>query len=255
MDRTKVAMWAACFSANSTNPGNLSIAEYSVNCGAKSAVGFTNSVTFSSSKTFTNRFFKKLATGASVLESAKHGAKGLLWPWDNAKDYVIFGDEDITVFDVTPSTSTFNLRNINYNIVNELDETYISYQLEDNIVRYYKTINNYLTNSFVDLEYDKFGNLIAVEDYRKEASLIKPINENYMEIIAPNNIDIDNKTFTIVSIDSCNIIYYMIETEFIPIEIKMVTYKNEMEIIQVPICVNIFNGQVIDYSIINSIDN
>lgn len=117
MDRTKVAMWAACYSANSTNSKKLSIAEYSVNKGAKSAVGFTETVSFSSSRTFTNRFFTKLSEGATVKEAASYGASGLVWPWDNGKKYVIFGDENVRITDSTNSISTFNLKPVNYNII------------------------------------------------------------------------------------------------------------------------------------------
>ncbi len=46
MDRTKVAMWSACYSANSTNSKNLSIAEYAVKNGAKASVCFTESIFF-----------------------------------------------------------------------------------------------------------------------------------------------------------------------------------------------------------------
>ncbi|MDE6407580.1 MAG: CHAT domain-containing protein, partial [Anaeroplasmataceae bacterium] len=124
MKKTKVAMWAACYSANSTNPGNISIAEFSVRHGAQSAVGFSEAVEFSSSKTFTNRFFTKLASGATVKEAAKYGAEGLLWPWDNGKKYVIFGNEEMRVTDSSPTISSFSMRNSNLSIIDNLGDDY-----------------------------------------------------------------------------------------------------------------------------------
>lgn len=84
-DKTKVAMWSACYSANSTNSKNLSFAEYTVYCGARSAVGFLKSVTFSSARKFTNKFFTVLADGATVAEAASKGKGAIIWHRDNAK--------------------------------------------------------------------------------------------------------------------------------------------------------------------------
>lgn len=256
MSHTKVAMWAACYSGNNTNPQNISIAEHSVvNGGAKSAVGFTKSISFSSSKKFTNNFFEKLVTGATVAESAQYGADSLLWPWDNVKDYVVFGDENVSVLDVTTSASTFSNIRINYNILDELDDNYVRYSMCENSYRYYKKIGNYISNSFVDVVFDDFEQIIKLEDYRinDENLLILELKEKYVNSSLLQKIVYNEVEFILFSEDSRNIIYYCFDNTLVPIEITMATYKSDNNIIQIPYCVNLYNGVEIDYSSINSL--
>lgn len=92
LNRIRVAVWAACDSANSSNSRNISFAENSViNWGASSAVGFEKTVSISSASKFTDKFFEKLASGATVDESAKAGAGAVFWAWDAVKSYKVFG--------------------------------------------------------------------------------------------------------------------------------------------------------------------
>lgn len=252
MDRTKVAMWSACYSANSTNSENLSIAEYSVNCGAKSAVGFTESVTFSSSKTFTNRFFTKLSEGATVKAAATHGASGLFWPWDNGKKYVIFGNENLTVTSPTTSISTFSLTKVNRNILNELGSNVIVVNMDQTTKRYYETIEGIMSNSFVDITFDN-DSIVDVKDYRKNIDTYLPINNLFINQLAANSIVIGNETYTLDEECSRNVVYALVNNVMTPIEIITARYSHNDIVIEEPTCVNLSNGQKIDYSQINSL--
>lgn len=253
MDRTKVAMWAACYSANSTNSTNSSIAEYSVKKGAKAAVGFTESVTFSSSKTFTNRFFTKLSEGSTVKEAASYGASGLLWPWDNGKKYVIFGNESIRITDPTNSIITFNLKSINTNILTELNNDVFVVDIDQNSKRYYEQIDGVLTNSFVDITYDENNKIIDVKDYRKNLNQFSSINNAFMNHSISRTISIDGTIYQLDDELSRNIVYVSLNNVMTPVEIITASYIRNGLTIEETSCINLTNGQKLDYSEINSL--
>ncbi len=251
MTQTKVAVWAACCSANSNNQHNKSIAEHSVDCGAKSAVGFTNEIGFSSSRIFTNRFFSKLATGATVKSSAQYGANGLLWPWDSAKDYVIFGDENTIVTGSTVSNSTFYVGSrssltIPFN-------NYICIKTGDNYIRYYETINGCITNNLIDVEYDN-DKIISIENHINNYNKILPKKDsivNNLEILINDKIT----TFNLNSykLDTSRTCYYFMDNQMIPISVTPVAYEQGKYTIQDYICINLYTGEYIEYGNICSI--
>ncbi len=253
MDRTKVAVWAACYSANSTNSKKISIAEYSINNGAKSSIGFTESISFSSSKTFTNRFFTKLSEGSTVKEAASYGSNGLIWPWDSAKKYVIFGDDSIRITDSTTSSGTFRSRSINTNIVLESNENYYIVDIDQNSKRYYETINGILTNSFVDVIYDDNNNIIDIDDYRKDLSHINSINQSINNQSLLNTISIDNTSYQLDKEISRNIVYVSINNDMTPIIILTGNYVFNEIVIEESRCINLTNGEELEYSEINSL--
>lgn len=253
MDRTKVAVWAACYSANSTNSKKISIAEYSVTKGAKSAIGFTESVSFSSSRTFTDRFFSKLSEGSTIKEAASYGSSGLVWPWDSAKKYVIFGDDSIRITDTTTSTSSFALRSVNANILTELDNNVYIIDIDQNSKRYYEKINDILTNSFVDITYDKDSNIIDVKDYRKDLSRVGLINGSMASQSLLPNILIDGAIYQLDDELSRNIVYIDLNNVMTPVIIIVGTYINDGITIEYTRCINLTNGQELEYSEINSL--
>ncbi len=252
MNKTKVAMWAACYSANSTNSGKISISEYSINCGAKSSIGFSESVSFSSSKTFTNRFFTNLASGSTVKEAAEYGASGLLWPWDNGKKYVIFGDKEMSVIDCSTSISTFDLKPLSLSLIDNLDVDYEYISLDETNGRYYKKINNCLSNNFIDVTY-KEGKVVKIDDYRKKINNILKINPTYLNYTLPDKKRIGTQTFILEEETTRNIIYYAINNSMTPIEIIVGKYNDGCQIIEEVTCVNLALGHLIDYSDINEI--
>lgn len=108
MDKVKVAMWAACFSANSTNSRNLSFAEHIKNCGAAASVGFEDEVTFAVSRLFTNGFFYALSNGDTVNDAAYWTVKNFNWiTMGNAHKYKVFVDGNIKVTSETSSLKVF----------------------------------------------------------------------------------------------------------------------------------------------------
>ena len=258
MDETRVAMWSACYSANSTNSSDISIAEYSVNCGSKSAVGFKSEVSFSSARTFTNRFFTKLSTGATVNDSCKYASNGILWPWDNAKKYTIFGDSGIVITNSTTSNGTFNpnmllrqsVTDINNNYDDLESERYKKFLLDKDEYRYYETINGFLTNSIVDVKYEKEV-IISINDMRTPTDIVMPIN------IAEDKISVDNIINQSIQsnyeICNKNIIYYSFDDGMHPILVLDVLFSDSKSVFSENYAVDLFSGLQIDYCKINEI--
>lgn len=97
MGNVKLAVWATCYSSSDPTNG-ASIAEQSVLNGAKASIGWPSTTTVGSSRTFTNNLFIRLNDGYSVSESASYAASKIIWPWDNVKDYELFGTTTGTIY-------------------------------------------------------------------------------------------------------------------------------------------------------------
>ncbi len=256
LNRTKVAMWAACHSADSNNYLNMSFAEYAVKRGAKSSVGFKNSINENSSKTFTNRFFEKLAIGNSVAEAAKYGADGLLWPWDNAKDYVIFGDSSLKVITPTLSINTFNysIPTDYINVLNDIEQNdFLKVNSSDDNYRYYELINGYMTNSYIDIAYAN-NEIININDQRKPYKIVLSINSAYTNKNFGNYEIEEYNYYNSNNVINKNIIYYNFNGVMTPIEISSMEYINDINAYLKTRCVNLHTGETIDYSRINESD-
>jgi hypothetical protein len=93
MGNTKVVVWASCESSTGNAQLN-SMAEQSILNGARSSIGWPETTTVLSSRTFTNNFYKRITDGYNVSDSASYAASKIIWPWDNVKDYEIFGDNE-----------------------------------------------------------------------------------------------------------------------------------------------------------------
>ena len=249
MDKTKIVVWAACETARSNNSQNISFAEYSITRGAKSSVGFIDSITFSSSKTYTDRFFLELSKGKSVNEAAKEGAKALIWPWDNAKKYVVFGDGSVKITDTTVSNGSFYApRNYNY-ILNEIDESYVKTLICENEYRYYKTINGYLTNSYIDMKIVE-DMVNGFDDNRKTYQNVLSIQNEYIESAPKSSISVNHTDFLFKEELNRNIVYYEFNGTMVPILIIDANYYHNNRLVTYATCINLCSGEYIDYDII-----
>lgn len=257
MDRTKVVMWSACCSASDDNSMNMSIAEASVRCGgAKSAVGFNKTVSFSSARTFTNKFFTKLAEGSSVYNAAKKGASAIIWAWDKAKKYSVFGRGEINVTDVTEnvgiafSLNKSELKNCQ-NLQEEITTNYCETSVGDNEYRYYEMINGYESSNYIDVIKEN-GNITGYEDFRTGYKTVLDINENYLNLSAVEKVSIDSLKYRLLQENDEHIIYYNFEGVMTPIKITFCTYIDDKgSCISEADCINLYNGERIDYSSIN----
>lgn len=251
MNSVDFAMWATCYSANSNNYTKTSMAQASVNAGALSSIGFPDTISVSSSKTFTNRIFKKLAEGKTIAESAKYAKDGLLWLWDKARDYEIFGDSNTNILLLNPRA---NMSSVNVNLVNQFNRDIASGSWEnfstgENSFRYYKTINGMLSDMFYDVEYDANNNVIDImcsKDSFNSNLVIKSMNSSANLLNIKENVNICN-------VETYNV-YVTINNEMVPVQLTYYDeYHNDGYVTQEVVCKNLNDNSLIDYSLINSV--
>lgn len=249
MDKTKIAMWSACYSAKSDNSFNMSFAEYSVRCGAQAAVGFEEAVSFSSAKTFTDKFFTMLSEGATVNEAAEKGAAAVIWAWDSVKNYLIFGDRNTKIANLVENLGTFSLNNYNCDfLVEELNNTYSAYLLGENEYRYYELINGYESNNYIDITKEN-GKIVSCVDNRSDYTEILEINENYLTMGIAQSTMVGGEKYTLKRENDEHIVYYNFSGIMTPVKISCATYLNSnYESIIEYDCLNLFNGEKINYS-------
>ena len=261
MENCKLAVWSSCYSAATNDTFPVSLAEKSVIAGARTSIGWPDSIYVSSSKIFIDRLFNKLDGGATIEEACSYAKDGIIWVWDSVRDYQIFGDKQATImvndFDkINPNYSENTLSNIsinseilqiNINRATGLNkEDYIVLSAGTNVNRCYYMINGYPTNLYFDTTKD--GYLIANKQEGEINTLsynkVLPIN------ITPNIINqstLNNKGYLLDHVER-HTVYYIKDNVATPIEIQYLTYKSNSNIFYDVNCLNLFNGKLIDYA-------
>lgn len=153
MSNVRIAVWSACYSSKTDNYDNTSLVDKSVANGAKSALGFPDSVDDVSARSFTNNLFKKLSEGYSIGDAASYAANRLILPSDTVKNYRIAGSSSTTL--TTPnyakSALTLPQKSIQENYYKLISNNeYMTFDNGDTI-RYYLTINGIMSDQFVDV--------------------------------------------------------------------------------------------------------
>lgn len=243
---TRVALWAACCSANDNNSELTSFAARACSWGAYSSVGFKKTISFASSKTFSDRFFSKLAAGSTVGNAARYGADGIIWPWDSIKQYVVFGNDEIRVTDLTNTEPPSQKRSPKREPSHFLCDKTLDYSLGDGRIRRFETIDGCLTNSFVDITYEK-DNVISIDDHLKRA----PINRPSPRHFSGNSL---NKTFVNRTLES-HVVYVLLDGAMTPVELLYEDRLINGYVVQNVTCTNLVDGSEIDYSQINSVSS
>lgn len=242
MCNVKVAVWAACYSGNSSNNSNTSFADKAVAAGAKSAIGFPDTITNVSSRSFTNDLFEKLAEGYTVGEAAEFAANQLIWPWDNVKDYRVTGaaSTKLTASNYVKTLAVSSQSNLIANYNNLISNDYITFT-NGSITRYYLTINGVITNQFVDMSENALSQSALTQNYTVNNNItVLPIMVEY------DATDDESKE---------NHLVYVVENNVaIPVLITYVTFVDEEGVIySEAICKNLNNGTYIDYGTINRV--
>ena len=252
MSRAKVAMWSACFSANDHNTSFNSVANYSVQCGAISAVGFLYSVYPNSARTFTDWFFYCLSDGCTVTQSAADAASMLWNPWDNVRDYVVFGNGNVVVTDSTISNSSFYTGS--KGSINIPFENYICIKTGNIVERYYELINGCISNNLIDVYYDDGGRIISIKEHINDYSDILPQNTDVLksEERITNNILL-KRNYDSYEISNKHIVYYLIDKRMVPLMITSVNAKKGSYTSQAFVCINLSNGIEINYDSISTL--
>lgn len=250
MSRVNLVVWAACYSACKSNKHGISIAEKAILNGAKTSLGFEEDVSFSSSKTFTNCLFNQLSHGKTIDESAKIASSKLLWPWDSAKKYSIFGDKALCVTECRPTPSKNNRSRIPFTLEKYFPlGNFEKILLYDNIYRYYETKNGYLTNNFLDVAHYENEKIIIenhLKDYQKILDVYINEEQCIRSVLTKNNIASDFK------IKDTHKIYYNYNSTLIPLQIiEIIRNDSNVSGKTEYYCINLNDGNFINYSDIN----
>lgn len=246
MSNTKVAVWAACYSTVAPS-GGVSIAQRSINLGAKSAIGWNTVLGNTAGRIWTDKFFQELANGDTVNNAASTAGASFLWPWEGSfSGWSVLGDGSVRIIypTVNPKLSVENPE-----IVADFENlissgTYKEYELKGKGMRYYKTINGCLTNDFYDVTID--GTIT-----KSKAT----ISDEEIEEI--QNIDVETmyKKFDAVNVfdnviaQNDYLVYVKYEEQLIPVKLIYMTYKsvNGFDNQNVT-CINLLNNTEIDYT-------
>ncbi|MDE5789159.1 MAG: hypothetical protein K2H78_01950, partial [Clostridia bacterium] len=250
MEICKVAVWSACYSANTGNIFKTSMMHEAVEVGAQSAVGWPDTIAVGSSRTFTNRLFNKLSKGETLEKACKYAKDGVIWVWDNVRDYQIAGDVNTRIiFSNVKRKKAQDIRNLEAEMQSRMKVSTEWYKHDngDGSYRVYKTINGCLTNDFYDYEMDN-EKIVSISRSNIVYNNQEVLPINYQSIEPLQSIKIDNRIFNnLVDVEIHNV-YYIEGEKAIPIELKYCTYEdNECSYVDV-ICTNLNNGELIDYS-------
>ncbi len=249
---SKLIFWSTCNSALVDPIFNDCLVDASVEKGALCSIGFTVSVNSYSARLFSKRFFIKLADGYTVSNAAVAAKNALFWPFDNAKNYRIAGDGSTTITTPAPVPKSAAALNTSYvkelNYLLEREELYAC-NLSDNMVRYYRTIDGYITNECYDVVYDGKKNISQITHMGRsiDGAKILKIAQDCSAVTdknSENRVNSDNLEST-----ATHIIYYNFGKCVVPIEINYRNYYNRecRYYYQEVICINLATGDYIDY--------
>lgn len=248
---TKLAVWSACYSAVAEE-GHESLGQASVDNGARSAIGWNDTVLVSSATSFTDKLFELLGSSNTVLQAAQQASNIIIWPWDNIHDYVIFGDSSVRI-----NLPAINIKqsNVNYQTnslkLYEGNVNFSRFDMPNGTVRYYKTINNIITNEYYT--FDKSGTEIYHSNVKISSADISNMSDrnpfDKYTYIPEKELKIGKINYNkLVESDSHNA-YVKINDKVIPIKITYSTYKNDDGLVyENVVCINLNNGTYIDYS-------
>lgn len=267
MQNTKLAVWSNCYSANSNNHWGKSLIKHAVDSGAASAIGFVDTVSVGSATQFTDILFTDLANGSTINQAAQAASNSFTWGWDKAKDYKVEGNGNYVIsnYKVKPKqASTLNKKLLNDFMQNQKNYDYKTIDLEGNAKRFYKVIDDIITNDFYDVFYNESGEIINVYKSKNEINQ-DAVDLNYLNRKTKINIEIPS----IIYINGLNyfensrdrhkvLIDHKNRTKLV--EISYVDYLSESidnnmaNIISKVYCFDLSTGEEIEYSEISLVE-
>lgn len=258
LKNTKVALWATCYSASSGS--QTSVAQTSYRKGASVSIGWTDLTYVRSSKVFTDKFFEILSQGYSVNESMAAALTQFTLPYENLQKYAIFGDSSIKI--ASPAIKPKSIFRVSDELKNEFDDflensEYYVETLTNDIDRYYKVFDGFLSSDFYDVFKDSSGNILNVR--KSQDSILDSDAEN---LLSNTSTMLSPFTFTAPKteinteaklVNKCN--YLTVLNEILtPVHIEYYVITNQeygYEYMEV-ICTNMSDGSSIDYLDINT---
>ncbi len=247
----KLAYWSSCNSAQIDNISQ-NLVDKSIIMGALCSIGYTTSVDTYSSRIFSNKFFQKLADGYTITAAAQSAKNALFWPFNSARNYRIAGDGSITI--TTPNPVPKSASMLNKTLVNEFNdlikhEKLYAYALENNLIRYFRTIDGYLTNECYDVVYDDKNNVCEISHRGLNIDNVEVLEKRRFDTAISDSIQKDDTVFYNLKEVKTHIIYYNFGKYITPVEINYCDYYSPkyQSFYQDVICINLATGEYIDY--------
>ena len=226
LDACKVIVWSSCYSAKTVN--GTSMIDKSVEKGAKSALGFPDSVLSVSASIFTDLLFEYLCSGEEIGQAASHAVNYIILPFDNVRDYQIAGSIYTKIISAD-DIGAINNNNELLELFNEiqLNSDFITYPNRDGSTRYYYSIDGKLSNIFVDIEDNEDG-IVALRGNLDE------LDVNNLKVL---------KIKDIYYKDGGEIVYNIEDNIATPILMEEIKDKGVYQIK----CTNLNNGEDVKY--------
>lgn len=252
MSNTKIAVWAACYSANQNNSYNSSMVHKSVEKGAKAAIGWVDSTGVASSKKFTDAFFNALAEGKTVAEAAENGKSKVFWPWDSVRKYTLVGNGN-TVINTAIATRSAQV-SLDVSLKDEfLQRTQIGQWTQvfdsNDQIRYYKTINDCLTNDFYEVKFDSNQEIVAVMHsgiYINDEPILPDVMSSTISYNNCTQLAMANSD-ELIKYES-HMVYVSLGAEIVPVLLEYNTFGDSSGRVYLDIvCTNLNDGTLIDY--------
>lgn len=130
-----------------------------------------------------------------------------------------------------------------------MQESYFRKELnEQDRYRYYKKINGYISDDYIDIEYIN-GEIGSIEDHRNSYDKILEINDKYLKRgTIENYIAANGSKYNFVRIKDSHIVYCNMNKMMTPVRIDLIEYSNGKYTILYEDCTNLTTGEKIDYS-------
>lgn len=257
MKNTKLALWATCYSAAA---GDVpSIANMAHQNGARVSIGWTDVTYVRSSKVFSDKFFEVLAQGYTVQEAMSVALTQFTLPYENLQKYAIYGDVNTIL--ASPTIKPKMIEENSRDFANEFKEfiensEYSLVSLTDNIDRYYKVFDGFLSGDFYDVYKNSFGEVIKIKKSGIDISDCEASTVLNTITVSDNNVplysSINDSNTQLLS--ECNYITILdgvltpMHIEYYIVENIEYNYKY-MDVV----CRNMLDGSLIDYMDINTI--
>lgn len=257
MSNTKVAVWSACYSAadpDGTGP-RRSIAQKSIDVGAKSAIGWTVPVGVMAAKKWTDQFFLELGNTMTVQAAAASAGSVILWPWEGSyAGWQVFGNGTTVVAypHVNRKIAAYSpAKMADAALLQKLSNTeeYTPYELKGLGTRYYKTVNGHLTNEFYDIH---DSGVVKTSSVVFSDADILSIGRQELAIntFSPTErISAYGATFNRLIASDEHIVYMKLDGNIIPIKLIYSDYQNDEGLTyQDVVCINLLDNSYIDYA-------
>lgn len=184
ISKVKLMVFGGCNTAST----NTNIAQYAVDQGATTSIGWTDFLNVNSFKNWSKRFNNKLAEGSTVLEAAQY-ANSFSYMSNSVKKYKIYGNKNLRLCKNKSSAKSSNL--------SSLSRSSITAELTPSSLmskgKYSKKVNlSTIKASHVKDIINKYDNTLNSYKYTYDVHALDSLNGTIDVNLKLNNVSTDN---------------------------------------------------------------